>query len=150
MPNTTQPFKSVTPSDLEKRVETLNLRLQSRSDKDWNYSRITLCLRTLASLDSAYVLWPESIDASTKAGKAAILEIESEVTWGERHSNELGILETVSLRLNRALLDARGGDDPREFVALRLIKRRDLIEEGIPVAVWYAITEVSGEDFDSR
>jgi len=37
-------------------------------------------------------------------------EVQDEINWGDYHSSELGILEIISLRVNKALLAIVGGD----------------------------------------
>ena len=87
----------------------------------------------------------------TDAGLRAFKDCEGEVTWGERHSAELGILEIVSLRLNRALMAVGTPEDFKNArPVVRLIKRSDLEGAGIGHAFWYRVTEVQGEEFDNR
>jgi len=121
------------------------------SDKDWAYSRIALEVRALSDLDAPYVLWLEWIPTSLADGRKAFKSVEDEVAWGERHSSELGILEIVSLRLNRALMSVSteedfGGCRP----VVRMMKKSDLAAAGIRDAFWYTVSEVQGDEFDNR
>ena len=138
-------------SDLPYLIQKINEALLAVPDKEWNYSRITLQLRPLAQLDSPYSLWLEQVDISQKAGKAELARLRSEISWGGRHSEELGILEIMSLRLNRALLEHTTDefwDNQRPVV--RITKKQALQSQGIIEALWYQVEEVGGEDFDSR
>ena len=141
-----QPF-----SDKPALVRKVEDALQNVSDKDWNYSRITLHLRPLAQMDSPYFLWLERIDIGQKAGRAEIAHLKSEITWGCRHSEELGVLEIISLRLNKALLEHTTDEYwcNQRFV-VRIVKKQELEAHGIGEAFWYRVQEVSGEDFDNR
>lgn len=124
----------------------INEALCSYADKDWNYSRIRLQTRTLDQITSPYALWVEY--AGTQADLKAL---KAEIIWGGRHGDELGILEIVSLRLNKALLDSTSDDfwDQRRPL-IRLIKKQELELQGVESAFWYEVEEVGGEDFDSR
>jgi len=138
-------------ASLEEVVTTLNGILGSRSDKDWNYSRILLTVRPLGDLNCPYVLWPEVLDPTTKEGRSDLKALSQEVTWGDRHSSELGVLEIISLRINKALLENTShqfGRDKR--VVIRIVKKDVLAEQGIRAALWYDVREVAGEDFDNR
>jgi hypothetical protein len=125
--------------------------LERYSDKDWAYSRIALKVRPLAQLDAPYVLWLEWIPTTIAEGQKAFKDCEGEVTWGERHSSELGILEIISLRLNRALMSV---GTPEDFngcrPVVRMMKKSVLEEAGIRDAFWYCVTEVQGDTFDNR
>lgn len=132
--------------DLPELAAQINRLLGQVADKDWNYSRIRLELRSLAEMESPYVLWAERLDVNSKAGKAELTQIRSEVTWGSRHSDELGFLEIVSLRLNKALLDLA----PAEGWVIRTVKKQELEAQGVVDAFWYRIEEVGGEDFENR
>ena len=136
---------------LEEVVTRLNAVLASGSDKDWNYSRISLSVRPLDGLSSLYVLWPEALDLVTKEGRADLKALSDEVKWGERHSSELGILEIISLRINKALIE-NISDQPSQKTRtiLRVVKKHLLAEQGIRAALWYEVQEVAGEDFDNR
>lgn len=135
------------PSDPSK----INEALESYSDKDWNYSRISLEVKPLESLTSPYVLTIESIDVSTPIKRKVFKGSEDEVTWGGRHSNELGILELISLRINKALIESTS-DEYWGFTrpVVRLVRKEELIQQGITDALWYNVTEVAGEEFDAR
>ena len=131
--------------------DEINSVLGNYSDKDWNYSRIALETKSLQSMQSPYVMWIEQIDVSTPANRKNFKSCESEITWGARHSNELGILELISLRVNKALIEA-SSDEHWNYrrPVIRLMKKEELIQQGITHALWYQITEVSGDDFDNR
>lgn len=138
-------------------VQRLNKILQKFSDKDWNYSRIRITLVNVTAVQAPYLLGCELIDTASTKGARDVRDVLSEITWGDHHSNELGILELVSLRLNKAFLavtgdDFRPEDDSSRSLqpVVRLVKRSDLIAAGATHALWYEIEEVSGEEFDSR
>jgi len=132
-------------------VTQVNNALLGYSDKDWNYSRISLAIRQLHSLNSPYALSLEILDLDTKQGRTELKALTDEVKWGERHSSELGMLEVVSLRLNRALLETTGDDHwKHKRPVVRIVKKEALAAKGITDALWYQITEVVGEDFDNR
>jgi hypothetical protein len=76
--------------------------------------------------------------------------LTDEIAWGERHSSELGILEIVSLRINKALLTASNSLWRDKRPVLRLAKRNLLLDQGVRAALWYEVREVTGEDFESR
>ncbi|MEI6083623.1 MAG: hypothetical protein WCS70_04905 [Verrucomicrobiota bacterium] len=143
----------MTPTQSQKPPDptAINSALRLYSDKDWNYSRISLETRTLESLDCPYVLWIEEIDVKTPVNRKNFKSCEDEVTWGARHSNELGILELISLRINKALIESTSDEhwNYRRPV-VRLIKREELVKKGITDALWYQVTEVIGDEFDSR
>ncbi|MBV9463913.1 MAG: hypothetical protein JO317_06755 [Verrucomicrobiae bacterium] len=138
-------------AELEQVADRLNRVLARYSDKDWAYSRISLEIKGLQEIDAPYVLWLEWLPTTTPEGRRAVEDYRAEVTWGERHSAELGILEVISLRLNRALL-ALGGeaDFPDARPALRLFKKTELAAAGVADAFWYRVREVQGEEFDNR
>lgn len=138
-------------------VHRLNEILQHYSDKDWNYSRVRLVTLQVSALQCPYLLGCEFVDPNSKKGAREIKDVQSEVTWGEHHSSELGILELVSLRLNKALLAvvdekflSGGPPSHRGHPIIRLVKRQALIDANVPLAMWYEVQEVSGEEFDSR
>jgi hypothetical protein len=137
--------------DLESAIEQINKVLQTYSDKDWNYSRITLTVKPLDALDGPYALLVEFLDLETKGGRDDWKALVGEVKWGERHSSELGILELVSLRANKALMEASGDDfwNQRRPV-IRIAKKEGLAGQNAACAIWYEIREVAGEDFDNR
>ena len=141
----------LTDTTLPQLVTRLNAALGSYSDKDWSYSRISLCVRPLDDADSPYLLWPELLDMVTKEGRADLKALADEIKWGEHHSSELGILEIVSLRINQALL--QGTTDEfwqNKRPVLRVVAKHLLAEQGIRAALWYEVQEVAGEDFDNR
>jgi hypothetical protein len=138
-------------SDLQLWAKTLNECLQRFSDMDWHYSRIQLEVCTLKESLSPYVLGIEWVDTTGKSGRALLKAAIDEVTWGTRHSYELGILEIISLRLNQALSETTtdeywSGVRP----VIRLQKRLTLIEKGHIYAFWYKVQEVQGEEFENR
>ena len=136
---------------LEEVVTRLNAVLGIVPDKDWNYSRISLSVRALDDIPSPYVLWPEDLDLVTKSGRADLKALADEVKWGERHSSELGVLEIVSLRTNKALLENTSVQPPpNRRTVVRIVKKQLLAEQGIRTAIWYNVSEVVGEDFDNR
>lgn len=140
-----------TDNDLQQLVTRLNAALESYSDKDWNYSRISLSIRPLDEFDSPYLLWPEVLDLVTKQGRNDLKALSDEVKWGERHSSELGVLELVSLRINKALLESSSDESwQNKRPVLRVVSRHLLIEQGVALAIWYEVREVRGEDFDNR
>lgn len=98
-----------------------------------------------------YVLWCEWLDLRQKHNQREINDIKEEIRWGERHSNELGILELISLRINKALLESTS-DEYWEFhrPVIRVAKTKLLTDQGIEEAFWYQVTEVEGEEFDNR
>lgn len=128
-------------------IESINQVLSLYPDKEWNYSRIVLELRHLETIDSPYVLVTDSVDLRQPEGKKRFANYEREITWGTRHSSELGILELISLRLNKALLESMSTD---VRPVLRIEKKEELIKQGITTALWYRVIEVTGEEFDNR
>ncbi len=132
-------------------LEKVNKALLQYCDKDWNYSRITLHINLLESIIGPYALWVDIAQTKTKQGQADLKNSKSEVTWGEHHSNELGILEIISLRINKALLEA-SNDEFWDFERpiVRLAGKEELAQKGITHALWYEVVEVSGQDFDNR
>jgi hypothetical protein len=74
-----------------------------------------------------------------------------EVKWGDRHSSQLGMLEVVSLRINKALLEVTSNEYwHQKRPVVRIVKKEDVDRQDAMYAVWYQITEVAGEDFDNR
>ena len=129
----------------------LNEALLAYSDKDWNYSRISLLERRLDDAEGPYALWIEVVDLTTKPGRGELKAMSDEVKWGERHSSELGILELVSLRINKALLENTSDEHWQwKRPVVRIVKREVLLAQGITSALWYEVHEVAGEDFDNR
>ncbi len=132
-------------------AEHVNALLKRYPDKEWNYSRITLTVRSLDSLATEYVLWPDSIDPRNAAGRESLKSMLKELAWGDRHSSELGILELISLRLNRALVELTGGlEAVGEIPVIRVVPRQSIQPKTAAQVLWYEVIEVSGEDFDSR
>ena len=143
------------PDDQNRQMETavkqVNSALQGYSDKDWNYSRISLTIRRLDELDSPYILRLETLDLKTKQGRTDLKTLSDEVKWGERHTSELGMLEVVSLRLNKALLEITS-DEHWQFKrpVVRIVKKEVPAVQQDNYAIWYQIDEVAGDDFDNR
>ena len=138
-------------ASLEDVVTKLNAVLGSCSDKDWNYSRISLTVRPLDGFSSPYVLWPEVLELVTKEGLVGLKALSDEIKWGERHSSELGVLEIISLRVNKALLENTSDQFwQNKRTILRVVKKHLLAEQDIRAALWYEVQEVAGEDFDNR
>ncbi len=153
----TSSIDSIHVDDVQPLVQKINAALKRYSDKDWNYSRIALTVVEVSATESPYLLGCELVDLGTRQEAKALKDVQSEVTWGDHHSNELGILELVSLRVNKALLavasreDFVSGDPPRKHhPVLRLVKRADLLAAKVAKAIWYEVQEVAGEEFDSR
>ncbi|HUK83146.1 MAG TPA: hypothetical protein VLZ12_11010 [Verrucomicrobiae bacterium] len=139
------------PLELPELMVKVNEALEGYSDKDWNYSRISLEPCLLQSHDLPYVLWLERIATQTNQGKDELKRLREEVTWGSKHCSELGFAELASLRINKALLEATADeywDHVRPIV--HLVKKEHLAQQGIAAAFWYRVREVPGEDFDSR
>jgi hypothetical protein len=146
-----KPGSSPSRAQLQQVADRLDEVLERYSDKDWAYSRIALEVRPLSELAAPYVLWLEWIPVGVPEGRKAYKSSEDEVTWGERHSSELGMLEIVSLRLNRALMSVGAPEDFNGCrPVIRMMKRSDLENAGIKDAFWYNITEVQGDEFDNR
>jgi len=138
-------------SDLPCLIQKINDALLGVPDKEWNYSRITLQLLPLEKVDSPYSIWLERVDISQKTGRAELTHLKSEIAWGCRHSEELGILEIMSLRLNRALLEHTTDEFwGNQRLVVRIAKKQVFESQGIVEALWYQVQEVGGEDFDSR
>ena len=132
-------------------VNRLNKALAKLCDKDWNYSRITLQIRNLDTLAGAYALWIDLVDLKSKNGRDEIRASKDEIRWGQHHSNELGILEIISLRVNHALFETTTDEDWAYLrPILRVVRKEVLVQKGITNAVWYVVEEVTGEDFESR
>ena len=146
--NPISPYES---EQMEVAVNQINSALLAYSDKDWNYSRIALVIRPLREFDSPYVLRLEFLDLTTRAGRKDLKTLVDEVKWGDRHSSELGILEVVSLRINKALLEITS-DESWQYkrAVVRITRKEELAGEHPTHAIWYQVTEVVGEDFDNR
>lgn len=145
------PSSTETSDSMQAAVNRVNLALKDYSDKDWNYSRISLTTIPLDTFNSPYILKLEVLDLKTKQGRTDLKTLSDEVKWGERHSAELGMLEVVSLRLNKALLEVTS-DEHWEFKrpVVRIAKKEVATGKQDTYAIWYQITEVAGEDFDNR
>ena len=136
---------------MEVLVNQINGALKAYSDKDWNYSRIALVIRPLQEFDGPYVLRVEFLDLTARTGQKDLKALVDEVKWGDRHSSELGILEVVSLRINKALLEATSDEFwQHQRAVVRVARKEELGREQPANAIWYQITEVAGEDFDNR
>ncbi len=132
-------------------VEQVNKALLNYSDKDWNYSRISLTIKLLSDTECPYVLKVEILDQNTREGRSQLKTLTDEVKWGDRHSSELGMLEVVSLRINKALLEVTSNDYwNQKRPVVRVVKKQDVDRENTTHAIWYHITEVAGEEFDNR
>jgi hypothetical protein len=132
-------------------LDQVNSALLRYSDKDWNYSRIYLITKPLETVDGPYVLKIEVLDQTTTQGRNDLRSLTDEVKWGDRHSSELGLLEVVSLRINKALLEVTSNDYwHQKRPVIRIIKKESVDRQDTTYAIWYHITEVTGEDFDNR
>ena len=137
--------------ELAMMTSKINDALAGYSDKDWNYSRLALQMKELSLIDGPYALWIEVVPTETTQGKRDLKTCSIEVSWGERHSNELGILEIVSLRMNRALCEMTTDDFwNQQRPVIRVVARQKLIHQRVTEALWYEVHEVSGEEFDTR
>jgi hypothetical protein len=132
-------------------ISKINKTLENHADKDRYYSRIPLQIRFLHTIEDPYALWLELVPTNVKQRQNDLTVFTDEIAWGERHSNELGILETISLRENKALLEASTDDswDLRR-PAIRFVNKEVLAQQWIPSAIWYEVHEASGEEFDNR
>jgi hypothetical protein len=151
MAESSETVTPIQPDRLERLVARVNEALSNYSDKDWNYSRISLQLQHLDKSAGPYALWFDLVDRTTRQGKAELKTATDEISWGVRHTDQLGILEIVSLRVNKALIEASSNEfwgTARPI--LRVVKKESLLQQGIVNAVWYVVTEVLGEDFDAR
>ena len=138
-------------SDDPNLVAKLNSVLDAYSDKGWNYSRIRLYTCPLQSLDSPYSFWIDSLDVTDRDGRQQLKALKEEIAWGLRHSDELGIAELVSLRVNKALLEIASDKDWESSRPVVRLKKKELLQkQGITDAVWYNVQEVGGEEFQSR
>ena len=136
---------------MEAAVKQVNRALLGYSDKDWNYSRISLTIRLLANLDSPYILQLEILDLRSKQGRTDLKTLSDEVKWGERHSSELSMLEVVSLRINRALLETTSDEHwQNKRPVVRIVRKEVVVGQAATQAIWYQINEVAGEDYDNR
>jgi hypothetical protein len=136
---------------LEEACGQVNEALRAYSDKDWNYSRILLVIKPLDKLDCPYALRLETLDLNTREGRRDLKALVDEVKWGQRHSSELGMLEVVSLRINKALLEVTNDEHwQHRRQVIRIVRKEDIAGQGTTHAFWYQVTEVAGEDFDNR
>jgi hypothetical protein len=136
---------------LEEVLGQVNEALRTCSDKDWNYSRILLVTRPLENFDGPHALNIETLDLNTQQGRNDLKALVDEVKWGQRHSSELGILEVVSLRINKTLLEVTNDEHwLYKRPVVRIVRKEDIAGLGITHAFWYQVTEVAGEEFDSR
>jgi len=138
-------------SDMALWGEVVNKALKHFSDKDWHYSRIKLILCRLEEVTSPYLLGIDWLDMRRKQGQVEFKALQDEIVWGECHSNELGMLEIASLRLNRALLEVSTTEDWHGVrPMIRLQKRTALLQKGQTHAFFYDVEEVQGEEFENR
>ncbi len=145
------PVTPVDPSHLQTWVEALNKELKRYSDKDWNYSRIVVEMHPLTHLTSPYILDIEWLALDGKQAQTTLKTLQGELTWGGRHSHELGILEIISLRLNKALLEVTSDAHWNGVRPIfRLAKCQDLLALGRTHGLWYRVDEVAGEEFENR
>ena len=136
---------------MEAAVKQVNTALLGYSDKDWNYSRISLTILLLANLDSPYILQLEILDLRSKQGRTDLKTLSDEVKWGESHSSELSMLEVVSLRINRALLETTSDEHwQNKRPVVRVVRKEVVVGQAATQAIWYQINEVAGEDYDNR
>jgi hypothetical protein len=132
-------------------VEQVNKALLNYSDKDWNYSRISLIIKPFSSVECPYVLNVEILDQNTREGRNELKTLTDEVKWGDRHSSELGMLEIVSLRINKALLAVTSNDYwNQKRPVVQVVKKQHVDRENTTHVIWYCVTEVAGEEFDNR
>ena len=151
MKNAQLPPKTTTQLGLEELVLKINETLIQYSDKDWNYSRISLITSLLNLINGPYALWADVIDSATKQGQEELKRTSEEMKWGEHHSGELGILEIISLRVNKALQQVSNDEFwGKSRPILRITRKEHLALQEITHAIWYEIAEVGGEEFDSR
>ena len=147
-----QPGSGSTRRDQDQSVlDRVNSALLSYSDKDWNYSRISLVGKLLESINGPYALKLDVLDLTSREGRNELRSLVDEVKWGDRHSSQLGMLEIVSLRINKALLEVTSDDYwNQKRPVIRIVKKEGFDIEENTHAVWYQIVEVAGEDFDNR
>jgi hypothetical protein len=136
-------------SDLEAWMQAIHQALKRYSDKDWNYSRISLAIKDLQQLSSSYALMIEWIDVRGKLGLKEYQTIMSELTWGNRHSHELGVLEIASLRINFALSQITSNDYWHGIRPVIRVQSKSALA-GFTHAFWYQVEEVDGEEFENR
>jgi hypothetical protein len=143
--------RPISAEDMTAWAQAVNQVLARFSEKDWNYSRLSLKVLSINEIDGPYALTIDWIDVQGKAGKNVYKNCLNEVTWGGRHSHELGILELISLRMNKALSEV-SSDDFWHGVrpVLRLQKKTELEKLGQNHGFWYQVEEVEGEEFENR
>ena len=118
-------------------VEKVNAALLNYSDKDWNYSRISLIIKPINSVEGPYLLSVDILDQNTTEGRNALKTLTDEVKWGDRHTSELGMLEVVSLRINKALLEVTSNEYWQQMrPVLRIIKMQSIDREFTTHAIW--------------
>ena len=136
---------------LQALVSQVNTALENYSDKDWNYSRISLVIKPLEIIVGPYILSLEVLDQSIKQGRNDMKSLLDEVKWGDRHTSELSMLEVVSLRINKALLEVTNDEYwHKNRPVVRIARKQAIAGKSDTNAIWYTITEVAGEDFDNR
>jgi hypothetical protein len=151
MPDSQPAITPLDPTVLRTIPDRINSALDRYSGKDWNYSRIYLEQKPLSEIHGPYVLWCDLISTKTKQGIADLETVQHEVSWGDRHSNELGILEIISLRLNKALFETTSNEFwGTERPVVRVVRKQAIEQQGISDAFWYRVQEVWGEEFDNR
>jgi hypothetical protein len=136
---------------LSSTVTAINDALSRYSDQDWNYSRVSLTLESINESESPYALFYDTINTELADAKESLKNLAHELKWGERHSSELGFMELVSLRVNKALLDVTPNNHWHgKRPVVRILPRQELRNKGITYVIGYIVTEVAGEEFDSR
>ncbi len=135
----------------EELAKRINAELEKIPDKTWNYSRLRLVVRDLPAIRAPFALGCDWIDPRTKAGQKQLAELERDLEWGRRHSDDLSFLELASLRINRALHTTDVIKNwSGAFPVLRVVSCDQLRVAGSAVGLWYEVDEVRGEDFEKR
>jgi len=132
-------------------VNQVNAALQEYSDKDWNYSRISLGYTPVICIRQPLCPRLETLDLSRNRGRP----ISNPIRRGEMGRTptlpNFGMLEVVSLRINKDSSKSQatniGNISAQWFVSL---KREVLVGQPTVHAIWYRISEVAGDDFDNR
>ncbi len=138
-------------TDLDHWITRINSVLDKYSDKSWNYSRIMLVTKPVQLCNSVYFFVVELLDMRDKNGQSAFKNILDEISWGDHHSSELGILEIISLRINKALAETSSDTDWNYLrPVIRISKIDQLMVQHVTQVVWYEVHEIAGVDFDSR
>ena len=132
-------------------ADKINAALGQMTDGAWNYSRLRMAVVDLARIQGFYALGCDWIRPQSKAGREQLAELQREIEWGRRHSDDLSFLELACLRLNKALLEISGpvsGYWGTHFPVLRVMKRDRLETEGCTVGLWYEVEETDGNGLD--